>query len=117
RLAPVHRPLREVRPGMDPELDEVRAQQIDALAGGQLPGVVLTRDLLLAAAQPRLGAPFFEVKRERSQHARSVSAARPRGAARRRRSPPHGETRPSPSGSRPRTRARPAPGSRPTPRP
>src|SRR4051812_37768248 len=44
--------------------------RFDALAGGQLAGVVLLGDLLVAAAEARLGAAVFEVGGERAQDRR-----------------------------------------------
>ena len=56
RLDPVHRPLGEMRPAVDPDLDEgpLVDEQVDPLARGQLAALVLLGDLLLAAAEPRL---------------------------------------------------------------
>ena len=58
RLHAVHRALRGVRAAMDAELDERAGvdQQRDPLARGELLALVLLGDLLLAAAQHRLGA-------------------------------------------------------------
>ena len=66
----------------------------------------LTEEVLVSENAWRTGGSasggsttFLEVKRERSQHARSVPAGHPRGAARPRWSSPRGAVRPSPRGS------------------
>ena len=63
RLDPVHRPLGEVRPAVDAELDEgaLVDQQVDPLARGQLAALVLLGDLLLAAAELRLRAALVQL--------------------------------------------------------
>ena len=69
RVLALHRTLREVRPRVQAHLDE-RAlvhEQVDPLAGRQLPGRVLLGDLLLAAAELRLLAPLVQVVDERLQ--------------------------------------------------
>ena len=70
-VAPLHRPLGEVRLGVDPELGEraVVDQQRDPLAGRELARLVLPGDPLLPAAEPRERAPLVEVLGERAQPA------------------------------------------------
>src|SRR6185437_3285561 len=67
----LHRALREVRPPVDPHLDP-RAlvdQQRDPLARGQLLALVLSGDLLGAAAEHDLLAPRAQILGERAQQA------------------------------------------------
>ncbi len=63
RLYALHRFLGEVRPSVDPHLHERAgiAEEIDPLAGGELPALVLEGDLLLAAAELRPLSPRVEV--------------------------------------------------------
>ena len=67
----VHGALGEVRPPVDPELDErpLVDQQRQPLARGQLLARVLGGDLLLAATEPDLLAPCTQIFGERAQQA------------------------------------------------
>ena len=67
RLLALHRPLRGVRAGLDPNLDERAGidQQVDPLPGGQLPALVLDGDLFGAASELRLLAAGVKILDER----------------------------------------------------
>ena len=69
RLLALHRPLGEVRPAVDAQLDEgaLVDQQLEPLARGELVLLVLALDLLLAAALPGLLAPLVQIVDERPQ--------------------------------------------------
>ena len=56
--------LGEMRAGVDPHLDEgaLVAEQVEPLTGCELAALVLLGDLLLAAAEPRLGAALVQLR-------------------------------------------------------